>query len=113
MITLEKTARAIIDVLDAEGKISGHEIEYHVVAAGEGAELIPPRVVREPATSEAVAVMRGQADATLTSAFSALNIQLADEREAAAVAAAEKQAALDAAAAAIAEKQALLGAAPQ
>jgi hypothetical protein len=99
-----KTPRAIIDVLDSEGKITGHEIEYHVFPSGEGAEHFSPRLVREPASLEQVQIYRDASADGLAASFAALNTQLAAERVAYEQVIAEKNAV-------IAEKEAAIGAA--
>lgn len=83
-MALIKTPRAVIDVLDATGAITGHEIEYFYTWEGEGAEFFTAKVGREEASLEQVEVYRKHSNDALTASFQALNVQLAQEREQAA-----------------------------
>lgn len=81
-MNIVKTPRAIIDILDTENKITGHEIEYHITAEGEGANHFTPKVEREEVTVEEVAKLRQHSDDTLTASNNALNAQVQEIREA-------------------------------
>ena len=98
-----KTARAILDILDAEGKITGHEIEYHYTfSLGEGedpalARMFSPKVGREEVSPETVAAMRKESDNALTATVQMLNAANAalQGHEAAAIDARAKLAAIE------------------
>ena len=80
-MSIIKTPRAIIDVLDAEGKITGHGIEYMVTADGPEARYVKPRMEREEASAQDVDAIRGTSAAAVTAAFQGLNQQIATERD--------------------------------
>ncbi len=115
-MALIKTPRAIIDILDADRKVTGHEIEYIMVYEPEGpsdplAGMMPATIKREVATLEAVQALRDRANDTLVQAHANLNTQLASERTQHAEALAAKDAALADSNAALAVKDAELTAA--
>lgn len=78
-----KTPRAVIDILDSEGKITNHEIEYNFAfdpAEGEEelAKMFAPRVMREEATPEQVAAFRESSDSSLTKSIQEVSLINAD-----------------------------------
>lgn len=78
-----KTPRRVADVLDSEGKITGHEIEYAITADGPEAEYVRPQNKWEPASAETVDALRATSTAALTAEIKRLGQQIADERAAA------------------------------
>jgi hypothetical protein len=85
---MSKTPRAIIDILDAEMKITGHEIEnIYVDEPG----IASGTIRRDLATAEEVDAIRGNSQAALTQSFADLNQQIADERTGASEALATKE----------------------
>lgn len=72
-----KTARALIDVLDANFNITGHEIEYHYTFEGDGAEMFTPKVQRDLVTPAQIAVFRTSSSDALTAAHQNLNAKIA------------------------------------
>jgi hypothetical protein len=81
---IKKTPRAVIEVLDAEGKVSGFEIEnFYTFEFEEGddpitAKTFTPRVIRDEATEEEVDVLLGVASEKMSDAHKSLNLQVAD-----------------------------------
>lgn len=78
-----KSPRRVADVLDSEGKITGHEIEYAITADGPEAEYVRPQNKWEPASAETVDALRATSTAALTAEIKRLGQQIADERAAA------------------------------
>ena len=78
-----KSPRRVADVLDSEGKITGHEIEYAITADGPEAGYVRPQNKWEPASAETVDALRATSTAALTAEIKRLGQQIADERAAA------------------------------
>lgn len=78
-----KSPRRVADVLDSEGKITGHEIEYAITADGLEAEYVRPQNKWEAASAETVDALRATSTAALTAEIKRLGQQIADERAAA------------------------------
>lgn len=81
---IKKTPRAVIEILDAEGKVSGYEIEnFYTFELEEGddpvmAKTFTPRVIRDEATEEEVDALLGEASERMTDSLAALNAQIAE-----------------------------------
>lgn len=73
---LVKTPRAYIDILDATGAITGHEIEVHRTFEGEGAEFFIPSVGREPVDAATIAALRGSAETSASAQIQAYGLQI-------------------------------------
>lgn len=109
-MALVKKVRALIDVLDGEEKISGHELETWVTYEPEGqndplAGAVPARMVREPATQEDMAKFRKESDEKLTDSCKALSAQIADLQEQLRAKAAQMESGLQAAGTLVQEAQ--------
>lgn len=81
-MALKKTPRALIDVLDAEGKITGHELEVFVTYEAEGekdemARHFQARVERVPITAEEALEYRSDAEEIMTDSFKTAQEQIA------------------------------------
>lgn len=81
-MAVKKIARAFIDVLDSEGKITNHEVENHITYEAEGeddpvAAHFIPSVKREEVTSEQMAELRKESDNSLTAENTKLHTQIA------------------------------------
>lgn len=74
---LVRTNRAIIEILDSEGKITGHEVERFYNWEGEGAEHFTTKIQRDEATPEEVEELRGAANARLTAQCQEDNARIA------------------------------------
>lgn len=84
---IKKTPRAFIDILDAEGKITHHEVEFWVTYEtddpnDEMAKVFSPKIVREEVTPDDMAKLRGTSDNALTSDNRKLNDQIGQMQEA-------------------------------
>ena len=98
-----KKPRAVIDILDSEGKITNHEVEYHVTFEAvtpedeEIAKNFTPKIIREEVSHEVAQQLRGEAESATFTSNKQLNQQIADMQsvsDATAKAAAETQAKL-------------------
>jgi len=86
-MAIKETPRAIIDVLDSEGNITGHEIEVFVTYEAEGPDDpmlklgFQSKVERQEATPERVAELRKKSSDGLTDANNKLNAQIAQMQQ--------------------------------
>jgi len=79
-MAIKKTPRAIIEVLDSEGKVTGYEIENFYIYEAEGPDdpmvrVAKPQVVRDPASQAEVDALRGTSSDGLTAENEALRAE--------------------------------------
>ena len=80
---LKKTPRALISVLDSEGKITGYELEVHVTFEAmskeeeEQARYFTTKVAREDLSDEEVRALLGNSEEVMAGAFKESQTQIA------------------------------------